>query len=183
MLETRLLLLERGDEREDGRILLVRVDAPGGERPAVAEALDTELDRLGDIAGAEEVPVQGVDEPVGRQGRGGGDDALSENLSAEDPPIGLVLAGADEEVGFPRPGIGVEPTLPQEFVQACDVRLGRCRLGIAHMGLHGQGRVTTPDPIADIARRSKMASWTHAQRHHESPSRRLHQGPPRTEMG
>ena len=60
MMDSALVGLERRRHRKDGLPVLDRVDPPGGERAAVAEALDDEYrGRLG-ISGPQEVAVQGV---------------------------------------------------------------------------------------------------------------------------
>ena len=62
----------------------------GGERAAVADAVDLVEDRHGRVARAQEVGVQRVHLAVGLDGAGGGDERLAGDLAAEDPLAVLV---------------------------------------------------------------------------------------------
>lgn len=52
-------------------------------------------------SGSEEVDVQGLDEPVGRCVRGGGEHDLGEQVTSEDPLVEPGDGGADETLALP----------------------------------------------------------------------------------
>jgi hypothetical protein len=84
VLGTRLLRLERRGQVEDGVAVLDGDDATGGEGAAVTDAVHLVEDRLGGIAGPQEVRVQGVHHAaVHRAPRG--HQRLAGHLSAEHP--------------------------------------------------------------------------------------------------
>lgn len=70
---------------EDRLPVLDRDHAPGGEGPAVADAVDGVDDRRAGVAGPQEVRVQGVRVPVLGDRAAGGDQRLRGDLPAEDP--------------------------------------------------------------------------------------------------
>ena len=79
-----LVDVERAVEVEDRRTVLDRHDAPGRERPAVADPVDLVEDRHRRVTGAEEVGVEGVDPPA-LDGPARRDERLGGELAAEDP--------------------------------------------------------------------------------------------------
>ena len=91
--------------------MLDGVHPPRREGPAVAHPLDAEGDRLGVVAGAHEVGVDGVQPAVGAtldgaHGAAAGHDALGEHLAAEHPPVRLLLALPAEEGDVLGEGLG-----------------------------------------------------------------------------
>jgi hypothetical protein len=71
---------------------------PGGERPAVADAVDVVQDRDRRVAGTQEVGVERVDPALRVDGAGGGHEGLARDLAAEDPLAILVGLPAPEDV-------------------------------------------------------------------------------------
>ena len=151
MAEAGLLVLERRAQRQDRRTLLIRVDSAGRERTAVAQSLDSELDGFADIAGAQEISVERMDQAVTGKCGSGCDDTLCEHLPAEDPTVGLVLTVSDEEVRFAGRRSELEPAQIEDLVQPSYVRL---RFGGCFVGHGLLPRMTGPivrtshDPIA-----------------------------------
>jgi hypothetical protein len=96
VLDAGVRALERRDHREDRDAPLVRLHASRREGPAVVDALDPEGDGDVDVAGSEEVAVHRVDVAVLDRGLRG-DDALRQDLAAEDPPAGGPVAGPGED--------------------------------------------------------------------------------------
>ena len=74
-------------------------DPPGGERPAVTDAIDVEHDRPHLIAGADEVAVQRMDEMIARHRVHRRLQRLRDDLAAVDPLASLDGAVADEKIG------------------------------------------------------------------------------------
>ena len=89
--------------------------AAGGEGPPVAQPFDAEGDRQVCVAGAQEVPVHGVDRPVRFHRPLRRDDRLGQHLAAEDPPARLLFGRADEDlfVGVGAVGVGKVQQLQQ----------------------------------------------------------------------
>jgi hypothetical protein len=79
------------------------MDAPGGERPPVTEALDAEGDGLVGVTRAKEVAVHGMHKTLRGHRPGGGDEGLGQHLAAEHPVVGLLLGRTQEDVLI-RPG-------------------------------------------------------------------------------
>ena len=97
VLQALLGVVEGGRQVEDGPAVLHGHDAPGGERPAVADPVDLVEDGDGRVAGPQEVRVQRVDPAVldrapGRHQR------LPGHLAAEHPLALLVGLDAPEDV-------------------------------------------------------------------------------------
>ena len=117
VLEPLVDVLERRDHREDRQAFLVGLSAPGGERPAVVDAVDRERDRLVHLAGTQEVAVHRVHEPIGGDRALRGHEGLREHLSAEDPAVRHPLTGTGEDV-LARAGAGVgEVEGPEEAAE------------------------------------------------------------------
>jgi hypothetical protein len=92
MLESRLVDLKRGGHGQDRAARLGGHHAPGGERAAIADAIDLVLDRHIQVAAAQEVRVQRVNQAIwGNRLRGRGE-RLAEDLPAKDPAPPEVLA-------------------------------------------------------------------------------------------
>ena len=149
VVEAGLVLLEGRDHRQDRLATLQSVRAAGAERAAVPEALDGERDGLADVARPQEVPVQGVRQPVGRDRAPGGEQRLREHLTAEHPSARLRQAAPAEQVGGG--GVVLEPE---------DVEHGGGRVGL---GRHGPQRLTTtgsPEGSAarDVGRRAQSSN-------------------------
>ena len=87
-----LVDVERRRQVEDGLAVLDGHDPAGGERAAVADAVDLVEDRHRRVAGAQEVGVQRVDRPVGARRAGRGDQRLAGHLAAEHP-LAVLVAG------------------------------------------------------------------------------------------
>ena len=102
MLEALLGHLEARLQVEDGLAVLDGHDAPGGERAAVADPVDLVEDRHLRVAGPQEVGVQGVDDPPGLHGAGGGDERLTGHLPAEHALAVLVGGQPAEDVHLDR---------------------------------------------------------------------------------
>ena len=100
VLEAGLVDVEGRGQAEDGLALLDGDDAPGGEALAVAKPVDLVDDRRGQVPGADEVPVRGVDAAVRRDRLRRGREGLPEHLSAEDGPPPEVLAFAAKQVAI-----------------------------------------------------------------------------------
>jgi hypothetical protein len=98
VIEPAILVLERGDHREDRQTLLIGLGSARRERAPVVNAIDGERDRQVDVAGAEEVSVQRVDVALRRDRALGGDERLGEHLAAEHPAERHPQAGAREDV-------------------------------------------------------------------------------------
>ncbi|CAN1723545.1 protein of unknown function [Hyphomicrobium sp. 1Nfss2.1] len=113
VLETRLGLVKRAAHREDGAAVLNRLNPPGGEAAAVADALDIVEDWTRGIAGEQEVAVQGVHQPAGLYGACRGHQRLPEHLPPEDTLPALYAARAEEEVVLD----GFEVERPEEVVE------------------------------------------------------------------
>jgi hypothetical protein len=91
--------LEGRRHEEDGLAVLLGGGAAYREGAAVADGLDAEPDGFGRVAGAHEVAVQGVHEPVRGDGAPGGDQGLAGNLAAEDALGADLRADAFERGG------------------------------------------------------------------------------------
>ena len=99
VVEARLGAVEPGLQVEDGLAVLDGDDPPGGEAPAVADAVDLVEDRHRRVARAQEVGVQRVHQAarvVDRACRG--DQRLAGHLPAEHPLAALVGRDAPEDV-------------------------------------------------------------------------------------
>jgi hypothetical protein len=88
VLESLLLLLERGRRGEDGARALGGVHLPCGERAAVAQVLHLETDGQIGVPGGQEVGVHGVHPSAGGDRAAGRDDRLAHHLATEDVPTG-----------------------------------------------------------------------------------------------
>jgi hypothetical protein len=97
VLGTRLVRLEGGGEREDRLPVLDRDDPAGGERAAVADAVDLVEDRHRRVARPEEIRVQRVDDAA-RGGAARGDERLPRDLPADHALAVLLRAPSAEDV-------------------------------------------------------------------------------------
>src|SRR5690606_5374568 len=100
-----LAVLVRRDAAEDVDLDRLRSDSdapPGGERAAVADAVDLVEHRALGVAGPEEVGVQRVDVALGVDRAGRGDERLAGHLAAEDALAVLVRRDAAEDVDLDR---------------------------------------------------------------------------------
>ena len=95
MLKPRLLGVEGGRKVEDGLAVLDGGDPPGGEASAVPEPVHKVDDGGCEIAGKDEVAVDGVGLPRLRQGPARRHQRLGQYLATEDPP------GADVPIPTP----------------------------------------------------------------------------------
>ncbi len=101
VLEALLRLLERRGHVEDGRARLDGDDAPGGERAAVADAVDLVDDGLASRRrGAGNRRAASAPARSRRHRLHGGGERLAEDLTAEDGAPAEILALAAEEVLF-----------------------------------------------------------------------------------
>jgi len=90
--------VERRGQREDGLAVLDGRDPAGGEGAAVPDAVHGVDDGHGGITGPDEVRVQRVHRPLGRDGPARGDQRLPGHLAAEHTLGGLVGTAAAEDV-------------------------------------------------------------------------------------
>ena len=102
MLETLFGHLEARLQVEDGLAVLDGHDASGGERAAVADAVDLVEDRHVGIAGPQEVGVERVDGAPGLHGAGRRHERLAGHLAAEHPLALLVGREPSEDVDLDR---------------------------------------------------------------------------------
>ncbi len=99
MLQSAFLDLEGRFQRKDRLTVLDGDDAPRGETAAIADAVDLVDDRHLGVAGAHEVAVQGMHEPVRLHGALRCDECLGDRLAAEDAlPVDLGAATAKQIV-------------------------------------------------------------------------------------
>ena len=84
------MLLEAGDGGEDRAVGLRHVDPAGRERTAVAQRLHVEQQILVDVAGLDEIAVDGMRQTGGGDGLRGRDHGLRDDLAAVDATGGEV---------------------------------------------------------------------------------------------
>ena len=117
MFRALLGLVEGHRHVEDRPVALLRHHPAGGEGAAIADPLHPVDDRLADIAGAQEVGLQGM-RRARRHGARRGRQGLADDLSAED-------AGPDDVAAF---------ALEAVLVQGRQVEQGE---QIGQVGVHG----------------------------------------------
>ena len=127
MVERRILVgMERDHQREDGVAVLDRGDAPGDVAAAVAQPLDLVDDRDRRIAGQDEIAMQRVRQPLldVLDGTAGGDQRLTDHLTAEHPLPTRLRAGAAEQVLLQRLEVEDGNQVDQAFGHGVPVVLG-----------------------------------------------------------
>src|SRR3954452_10981227 len=82
-----LVLVERRRQAEDGLAVLHGDYPPGGERAAVADAVNVQDEAPARQARSQEVSVQRMGMVVGVDGEGGGAQRLRRHLATKQPPV------------------------------------------------------------------------------------------------
>ena len=108
MIDSAIVILERGNHRENRFALLVGLNPTGTERPAIAQAVNRKGDGQVYVAGAQKVSVKRMWGTSGIHRAGGGHQTLCQDLATEDSTVWHPLAWAGENVfaGSGSTGIG-----------------------------------------------------------------------------
>ena len=142
-----LVVVEAGLEVEDRLAVLDRHDTAGREAATVTDPVDLVEDRHGRVAGAQEVGVQRMHQPVALVDRAcRGDQCLSGHLSAEDPLAVLVGGGASEDVDLDRLEVEQRHQVVEGGLAGHDRFGGVVRRGLGVVSISRHVATSHPDP-------------------------------------
>ena len=155
VLEALLGHLEARLQVEDGLAVLDGHHAAGGERAAVADAVDLVEDRHGGVTGPQEVGVERVHRPARLHRAGGGHEGLARHLAAEHPLA--VLVGRQ-----PRKMLTSIGSRSSSFTRASTASWDMAAI----LAYRGVGYGPAPCPTHDLSRRVPLG-----HRHRRPPDR------------